>query len=63
MECQHAHMPRCLKGINVDLRLRYINSYIDKILNLWLSIDSCRTINSSSGNYWNLEGDRPIRAI
>lgn len=21
MECQHAHMPRCLKGINVDLSL------------------------------------------
>lgn len=21
MECQHAHMPRCLKGINVDLNL------------------------------------------
>lgn len=21
MECKHAHMPRCLKGINVDLSL------------------------------------------
>lgn len=56
-------MFRCLKGINVDLRLRYINSYIDKILNFWFFIDSCRIINSFFGNYWNFEGDRLIRVI